>query len=64
MNPLACLGRHLARIELRLITTRFFKAFPNAEISTQEGMSDKDMEPALHFLMVPSGHRCLIETEG
>lgn len=60
----ACLGRHLARIELRLITARFFRAFPNAKISAKEGMCDKDMEPALHFLMVPSGHRCLIETDG
>ncbi|EJT78854.1 hypothetical protein GGTG_03948 [Gaeumannomyces tritici R3-111a-1] len=59
-----CLSRHLARIELRLITARFFKAFPDAVVSDLEGMSDKDMEPALHFLMVPSGHRCLIRTEG
>lgn len=60
----ACLGRHLARIELRLITARFFKAFPNATVSGIEGMCDKDMEPALHFLMVPSGHRCLIKLNG
>ncbi|KAK1990522.1 cytochrome P450 [Colletotrichum falcatum] len=59
-----CLGRHLARIELRLITARFFKAFPNATVSNLEGMCDKDMEPALHFLMVPSGHRCLINLDG
>ncbi|GJC95980.1 cytochrome P450 [Colletotrichum higginsianum] len=59
-----CLGRHLARIELRLITARFFKAFPNATVSSIEGMCDKDMEPALHFLMVPSGHRCLIKLNG
>ncbi|KAH8896591.1 cytochrome P450 [Thozetella sp. PMI_491] len=56
-----CLGRHLARMELRLICARFFRAFPNATVSNLEGMSDKDMEPALHFLMVPSGHRCLLE---
>ncbi|KAF6820296.1 benzoate 4-monooxygenase cytochrome [Colletotrichum musicola] len=59
-----CLGRHLARIELRLITARFFKNFPNATVSELEGMCDKDMEPALHFLMVPSGHRCLINLDG
>ncbi|KAK0373944.1 cytochrome P450 [Colletotrichum costaricense] len=59
-----CLGRHLARIELRLITARFFKAFPKAVVSNLEGMCDKDMEPALHFLMVPSGHRCLIKLDG
>lgn len=60
----ACLGRHLARIELRLITARFFRNFPNATVSELEGMCDKDMEPALHFLMVPSGHRCLIKLNG
>ncbi|KAF4926122.1 Cytochrome P450 monooxygenase azaI [Colletotrichum viniferum] len=59
-----CLGRHLARIELRLITARFFRNFPNATVSELEGMCDKDMEPALHFLMVPSGHRCLIKLNG
>ncbi|ORY64872.1 cytochrome P450 [Pseudomassariella vexata] len=58
-----CLGRHLARIELRLITARFFLNFPNAVVSHKEGMSDKDMEMALYFLMVPSGHRCLIQKE-
>ncbi|KAF9877845.1 benzoate 4-monooxygenase cytochrome [Colletotrichum karsti] len=59
-----CLGRHLARIELRLITARFFRNFPKATVSELEGMCDKDMEPALHFLMVPSGHRCLIKLNG
>lgn len=60
----ACLGRHLARIELRLMAARFFRNFPNATVSELEGMCDKDMEPALHFLMVPSGHRCLIQLDG
>ncbi|KAI3397291.1 hypothetical protein diail_11023 [Diaporthe ilicicola] len=59
-----CLGRHLARIELRLMAARFFRNFPNATVSELEGMCDKDMEPALHFLMVPSGHRCLINLDG
>ncbi|KAK1566085.1 cytochrome P450 [Colletotrichum navitas] len=59
-----CLGRHLGRIELHLITARFFRTFPKATISDIEGMSDKDMKPALYFLMVPSGHRCLINLDG
>ncbi|KAK2022786.1 cytochrome P450 [Colletotrichum zoysiae] len=60
----SCLGRHLGRIELRLITARFFKAFPKATISDLEGMCEKDMVPALYFLMVPGGHRCLISLDG
>ncbi|KAL0931107.1 benzoate 4-monooxygenase cytochrome [Colletotrichum truncatum] len=60
----ACVGSYLAWIELRLITARFFRNFPNATVSELEGMCDKDMEPALHFLMAPSGHRCLIKLNG
>ena len=56
-----CLGLHLARMELRLATALFFRAFPTATVSTSEGMSDKDMEPNLHFLISPKGKRCLIE---
>lgn len=46
------------------MAARFFRNFPNATVSELEGMCDRDMEPALHFLMVPSGHRCLIEIDG
>ncbi|KAI1431321.1 cytochrome P450 [Xylaria sp. CBS 124048] len=56
-----CIGLHLARVELRLATARFFKAFPNAKVSTLEGMSDKDMIPEQYFLAAPRGHRCLVE---
>ncbi|KAI3319437.1 cytochrome P450 [Xylariaceae sp. AK1471] len=56
-----CIGLHLAKIELRLGTARFFKAFPNAKVSTLEGMSDEDMIPKLHFLANPQGERCLID---
>ncbi|KAI8626564.1 cytochrome P450 [Xylariaceae sp. FL1651] len=58
-----CIGLHLARIELRLGTARFFKAFPNANVSTLEGMSDADMFPKLFFLTNPQGHRCLMELQ-
>ncbi|KAI0007687.1 cytochrome P450 [Xylariaceae sp. FL0662B] len=57
-----CIGLHLARIELRLATARFFLAYPNARVSEKEGMSDQDMIPALYFLLSPSGNRCLVET--
>ncbi|KAF3760962.1 cytochrome P450 [Cryphonectria parasitica EP155] len=56
-----CLGLHLARLELRLATARFFRAFPNAERSTREGMTDDDMQQMLYFLAPPKGKRCLIE---
>ncbi|KAI1073419.1 cytochrome P450 [Whalleya microplaca] len=57
-----CIGLHLAKIELRLATARFFLAYPSARVSEKEGMSDSDMKPDLYFLLSPSGHRCLIET--
>lgn len=56
-----CLGIHLARTELRLATAHFFKAFPNVEISRQDGMSVADMEQVAFFLMSPAGKRCLVE---
>ncbi|KAI1267069.1 cytochrome P450 [Xylariaceae sp. FL1019] len=55
-----CIGLHLANIELLLGAARFFRAFPNATVSTLEGMSDEDMRPQLYFLAGPSGKRCLM----
>jgi cytochrome P450 len=57
-----CLGMHLAYIELRLGLAYFFRAFPNARVSTLEGMTNDDMKQALHFISSPQHHRCLIET--
>jgi cytochrome P450 len=56
-----CVGIHLARMELRLATASFFRAFPTATVSTKENMSDADMEQTLHFLLSPKGKRCLVE---
>ncbi|KAI0834222.1 cytochrome P450 [Hypoxylon sp. FL0890] len=56
-----CLGLHLARMELRLATARFFTRFPNAKLSHQDGFCDEDMEPLLYFLAAPKNQRCLIE---
>lgn len=58
-----CLGQHLAEIELRLATALFFRAFPNAKVSTLEGMNDRDMDPLIFFLLSPKGKRCLISKE-
>ncbi|RDA93305.1 hypothetical protein CP533_2057 [Ophiocordyceps camponoti-saundersi (nom. inval.)] len=60
-GPRVCIGQHLARMELRLATARFFLAFPEAQISSLEGMSDEDMKPRIHFLLTPSGGRCLVQ---
>ncbi|KAE8335348.1 hypothetical protein BDV24DRAFT_144089 [Aspergillus arachidicola] len=57
----SCLGMHLARMELRLATALFFRAFPRARVSAKEGMKDEDMRVESYFLMAPRGHRCLIE---
>lgn len=56
-----CIGLHLARLELRLATARFFRAFPNAKVSTLEGMCDEVMEQVPLFLSPPKGKRCMIE---
>ncbi|KAI1769943.1 putative cytochrome P450 [Hypoxylon cercidicola] len=56
-----CIGLHLARMELRLATARFFTRFPNAKVSRREGFTDEDMEPEMYFLMGPKNKRCLME---
>jgi hypothetical protein len=48
-------------MELRLATASFFRAYPGAQISTKDGMSDEDMEETVSFLLMPKGHRCLVE---
>ncbi|KAH7203310.1 cytochrome P450 [Fusarium oxysporum] len=58
-----CIGKHLARMELRLATARFFRAFPNACVSSIEGMSQDDMELRAYFLLTPKGGRCLIQLD-
>lgn len=58
-----CLGMHLAYMELRLATARFFLEFPNARVSQMDGMCDEDMKMMIFFLSIPKGHQCLIERE-
>ena len=48
-------------MELRLLTALFFRTYPNAMVSTRDGMCDADMEPLIWFLLSPKGKRCLIE---
>ncbi|KAF5857935.1 hypothetical protein ETB97_005125 [Aspergillus alliaceus] len=56
-----CIGMHLARAELRLATARFFRMFPKAVVSTEEGMGADDMDQVAYFLMSPKGKRCLVQ---
>lgn len=63
MLKIVCIGMHLAKMELRLATALFFRAFPRATVSTREGMSDRDMEHKAGFLLAPKGKRCHIEEE-
>lgn len=56
-----CLGVHLANMQLRLATARFFLAFPDATVSSKEGMSERDMDAKIQILLSPMGKRCLIK---
>ncbi|UKZ56894.1 hypothetical protein TrVGV298_010740 [Trichoderma virens] len=56
-----CIGLHLARIELRYATARFFLTYPEAKVSTLEGFSDEDMVPKVFFFEEPTAKRCLIQ---
>ncbi|RDA93661.1 hypothetical protein CP533_4885 [Ophiocordyceps camponoti-saundersi (nom. inval.)] len=56
-----CLGQHLAMTELRHAVAHFFLAFPDARVSTLEGMSEEDMDERDYFVLSPKGKRCLIE---
>lgn len=64
----ACLGVHLARMELRLATALVYRAFPQglkvaygAPTAKTSGMSDGDMDALNFFLIMPKGHRCLMK---
>ncbi|KAI0121149.1 cytochrome P450, partial [Xylariales sp. AK1849] len=52
----ACLGNHLARMELRLAAALFFRGCRGAKLSYD--MDDSVMEMDNQFLMAPRGHRC------
>jgi cytochrome P450 len=57
----ACIGIHLARMQLRLLTAKFFRTFPNAVPSAEEGMCERDLDPVIFFFQYPGGRRCLIQ---
>ncbi|KAL9468467.1 hypothetical protein ACSS6W_010161 [Trichoderma asperelloides] len=58
-----CIGLHLARMELRYGAARFFLTFPEAKVSSLEGMSDMDMVPKVFCFTEPKAKRCLIQRQ-
>ncbi|CAG8101389.1 unnamed protein product [Penicillium salamii] len=56
----SCVGVNLAHRELRLGIANFFRKFPTAVVSADEGMTDSDMRQRAWVFMSPVGHRCLI----
>ncbi|ROT37832.1 cytochrome P450 [Sodiomyces alkalinus F11] len=52
----ACIGLHLAKMELRLGTFLFFRTFPDAEVAAP----DDEMNMETFFVLSPKAGRCLI----
>ena len=51
-----CLGLHLAKHELRMATAMFFRAFPNARVTS----TDAEMDMRMYFLSAPDGKKCMV----
>lgn len=62
-SVIVCIGLHLALMELRYGAARFFLTFPEAKVSSLEGMSDKDMAPKVFCFTEPKAKRCLIQRQ-
>lgn len=54
----ACIGMHLAYMELRLATTEFFRVFKDARLAPS--VTPRAMETVHHFAAAPMGHKCEI----
>ncbi|KAL2751877.1 hypothetical protein ACRALDRAFT_2045118 [Sodiomyces alcalophilus JCM 7366] len=52
----ACIGIHLAKMELRLGAFHFFRAFPGAEAAAP----DDEMSMKTFFVLAPKAGRCLV----
>jgi cytochrome P450 len=52
----ACIGMHLANLELSLGAAKCFRECPSAVVTTK----DVEMEFENYFLITPKGHRCEI----
>ncbi|KAE9376181.1 putative cytochrome P450 [Stipitochalara longipes BDJ] len=56
----ACIGPHLAQIELALAATLFFRECLHAQVALS--MRDDDMEPSDLFVVGPRGQKCTVIT--
>jgi cytochrome P450 len=63
MWPAACLGVHLARLQVRIAAAHFFLSFPRATVSMLEGFGDREMDPVSTLVLSPRGGRCLINLD-
>lgn len=50
-----CMGMHVAKMELRLAITTFFRECPNTRLAPST--TDKSMELKIFFLITPKGHK-------
>jgi len=57
-DPIACIGIHLAMLELLLGAFIFFKQIPEAELSPKT--TDESMGFENYFLIAPKSHCCEI----
>ncbi|KAI4725662.1 cytochrome P450 monooxygenase [Aureobasidium sp. EXF-10728] len=53
-----CIGVHLARMELRLATAKFFRECRGARLAPST--TDQSMKPVNFFLIAPQAHKCEI----
>ncbi|THX68893.1 cytochrome P450 monooxygenase [Aureobasidium pullulans] len=53
-----CIGIHLARMELRLATAKFFRECKGAKLAPST--TDESMKPVNFFLITPQAHKCEI----
>ncbi|KAK3693143.1 cytochrome P450 [Podospora appendiculata] len=58
IGPHSCIGKNLARIELRLAFAVFLRECRGARLGS--GMTDKVMLPLMRFFMYPQGKKCEI----
>jgi len=58
----ACLGLHIARMELRYAVAMFFRELPGAKLA--DSVTNESMMPLNFFLIAPKGHKCEIILPG